>query len=93
MVLSAERGSELVPHHLHDLLRRREAAHHLLGKGPRPHPREEIVRHLEGDVGLEQRGADALQGLVHLLGMELASRLEFLEDRVQSAGQGVEHAW
>ena len=56
------------------------------------HPREEVVGDLEGNVGLEQRGADALEGLIHLLRVELPPRLELLEDRVQTAGQRVEHA-
>jgi hypothetical protein len=92
-MLPAERRGQLVTDDLHDLLRGREAPHDLLGERSRAHPGEEVIDDLEGDVGLEQRRAHALEGLIHLLGVELSPRLELLEDRVQTAGQRVEHAW
>ena len=52
---------------------------------------EEVVGDLDGDVGLEQGGADLGQGVVHLLGVELAPAAELLEDAVEAVAQSVEH--
>ena len=54
---------------------------------------EEVVGDLHGDVGLQQRRADLAEGVVHLLGVELPSCSELLEDAVQAVGQRVEHKW
>ena len=58
---------------LHHLLAGGEALHHLFGQRALAHPREEVVGDLDRDVGLEQRGAHVGQGVVDLLGMELAA--------------------
>ena len=73
-VLAAERDGELLVHHLHHLLTRREALHDLFGERARSRTREEVVGHLDGDVGLEQGRAHVGQSVVDLLGVELASR-------------------
>jgi hypothetical protein len=90
-VFAAQRFLELVPDDLDDLLRGSEALHHLLGEGASAHAPEERVGHLHGDVGLQQRRPHVIEGVVHLLGMELASSAEFLEGAVETGGQGVEH--
>ena len=69
----AQRDRELLVHDLHDLLAGREALHDLLGQRTVPHAREEVVGDLDGDVGLEQGRPHLTQGVVHLLGVELAS--------------------
>src|SRR5262245_61225926 len=93
MELATEGDGELLVHDLHDLLGGREALHHLAGQRSGTNPSKKVVCHLDGDVGLQQSGPDVRQGVVHLLGMELAPAAEFLENAVESVAQGVEHRY
>ena len=90
-VLAAERHGELLVHDLHHLLAGREALHDLFGERSLADPRQEVVGHLERDVGLEQRGAHIGQRVVDLFGMELAAGTQLAEGAVEPFGEGVEH--
>ena len=91
LVLAAQRLRELVAHHLHDLLGRRERRHDLVAQRAGPHARQEVVHHLDGGVRLDQCSADVGQRVIHLLGVELAPLPELAEDGVQPSGQRIEH--
>ena len=59
---AAQQRDHLVAHHADDRLGGREALEDLLAHGPDAHPLEELLGHLEVDVGLEQGQADLAQG-------------------------------
>ena len=70
----------------------REALHDLFGLSARSRtrPRKSSATSTD-DVGLEQRGAHVAQGVVHLLGVQLALGAELLEGAVEAFGQRIEH--
>ena len=90
-MLTAEGHHELVANHLDHLLGGGEGPHDLVGRGPLADPGQEVVDHLEGDVGVQQGRADVVQGRVHLFRVELASGPEAPKDAVQASLEGVEH--
>ncbi len=53
--------------------------------------REEVVGHLDRDVGLEQRRAHVGQGVVDLFGVQLPAGAQLLEGAVEPFGERVEH--
>ena len=90
-MLAAQGRRQLVANDLDYLLSRSEAPHYLIGERPPADSTEEVVDHLERHVGLQQCRADLIEGRVHLLGMELASRTKLPEDRVETVAQRIEH--
>ncbi len=90
-MLAAEGDRELLVHHLHDLLGGRDALHDLLGQGPDADAIEQVIHHIDRDVGLEQGRADLPERVLHLFRVELAPRTKLLEDTVQTVAQCVEH--
>ncbi len=90
-VLPSQRDGEFLVHDLHHLLARREALHDLFGQRSLADPCQEVVGHLERDVGLEQRGPHVGQRVVHLFGMELAAGTQLPEGAVEPFREGVEH--
>ncbi len=90
-MFAAEGGGELVADHLHHLLRRRQAAHDLLGDRTGPHAGQEVVGDGDRDVGVQQGGSDVGEGQVDLLRVQLASLAQAREDRLKAPGERVEH--
>ena len=74
------------------MLRRGQALHDLLREGAGAHPGEEVVGHLDGDVGVQKRDAHVCERVVDLLGVELPARTKLLEGDVEAIAQRVEHA-
>jgi hypothetical protein len=91
-----EKLDELVPGHLNHLLGRRERAEDFLTHRFRPHALDEVPRHLELDVSLQERQTDLAQGLVHVLLAEPGLTSELSKNALKFFGNLLEHgrkAW
>ncbi len=84
LAFAAQRLDQLVVHDLHDKLARRHRLDelgadrlllHLLGEG---------ARHIERDVGLEQRAADLAQRLLDVGFTQRAAPRQLVEDATQA---------
>ena len=87
----AEERQHLVADDLDDLLRRRQAAEHVLPHRPVANAVDERLDDLEVDVGLEQREPDLAQRRLDVLGRQPRLAAQRLEDVLQACAQGVEH--
>ena len=88
----AQRRQQLLVDDLDDLLRRRQALHHLGADGALADARDELLDDLEVDVGFEQRQAHLAQRGIDVLLGQAAARGQLIEDRVQLGLQALEHA-
>jgi hypothetical protein len=82
---------ELVVHDPDELLGGVERLEHLLADGLGRHPLQELVGHVVGDVGLQERRLDLLQALPHVAGGELAAAAERVDGRGERGGERFEH--
>ncbi len=88
----AQRAQQLLVNDLHNLLRRRQAFHHLGADGPLSHARHQVLDNLEVDVGFQQRQTHLAQRHVNVLLRQLAVRRQLIKDSVQLGLQVLEHA-
>src|SRR5262249_29895131 len=90
-LLAPQQLDELVPYHLDHLLDRVEAGHDVTTERARLDPLDELLRHFEVDVGIEQSIADLLRRLadVPLRAATLPSQIA--DDFLQLVGEAVEH--
>jgi hypothetical protein len=56
------------------------------------HALDEVARHGQGDIGLQQRHAHLAQGGGHVLGLSAPCLGQPVEDAAEALGQGFEHA-
>ena len=89
--LAAEHGHELLVDDLDDLLRRVQRAGHLRRQRALLDRRGELPHHGQGDVGLEQGGADLADGGVDVRLGQPALAAQSLEGRSEPVGEGGEH--
>ena len=87
----AEQRHHLVADDLDDLLRRRQAAEHVLLHRPVADAVDERLDDLEVDVGFEQRQPDLAQRRLDVLGRQPRFAPQGLEDVLQACAQGLEH--
>ena len=87
----AEERQHLVADDLDDLLRRRQAAEHVLPHRPIAHAVDERLDDLEVDVGLEQRQTNLAQRGLDGLGRQPRFAAQRLEDVLEACAEGVEH--
>ena len=87
----AQRRQQLLVHDLDDLLRRREALHHLGADRALTHARHKLLDDLEVHVRFEQRQADLAQRDIHVLLGQPTARGELIKDGVQFGLQALEH--
>ena len=90
-VARAHERRQLLVHHLHDLLSRREALQDVLPERTLLDRRREVLRDLEVDVGLEQREAHLAHCLGDRLLVEPAAATEATQGALQPVGERVEH--
>ncbi len=76
---------------LDELLRGRQALQDLAAQGALLDPFDELLDHLEIDVGFEQRETDLAGGPLHVFVREFALPLEAVERCLQLVRKGVEH--
>src|SRR4029077_16988486 len=76
-----------------DLLRRGEAAEHVLADGALLHAGDELLAELEVDIGLEQRLAHLAHGVCDVFFSEFALAAEPAKDLVEALLQTLEHIW
>ena len=88
--LAHQRG-QLVEHHAHHGLARRQAAHYVLSERTLLHPRDEVLHHRQGYVGLEQRHAHLAQCVLDVGLGEPRLAAQRLEHTGETIGQVVEH--
>ncbi len=74
-----------------DLLARGQALGERLGADPEPDAVTEAPGDAELDVGLEERGADLLEGLVEILVADAPLAAQARRNPLQAVGKGVEH--
>ena len=80
---SHQRGQLLV-YGLHDLLAGREALQDFLAQRPLAHVGDELLDHLEVDVGLEQRETDLAHGARDRLFVQLPPSSDVAERALQA---------
>ena len=88
---AAEHRHHLVAHDAEHGLVRREAPEHVLADRALAHPLQELLHHLEVDVGLEQRETDLAQRNVDVGRRERTAAPEGAEHALQPVTQRVEH--
>ena len=89
--IPAEKGGDLVVEDLHDLLAGRDRAQDGFTEGLFLDPGDEILRHGELDVGLEQGEAHFAKGVGDVRLGDLAVTTEFLEGFLKAVGEVGEH--
>ena len=87
----AEERDHLVAHDLDDLLRRRQAAKHILPERPIAHAVDERLDDLEVDVGFEQREADLAERRLHVLRRQPCLAPQGLENVLKAIAERLEH--
>ena len=87
----AEERDHLVADDLDDLLRRRQAAEHVLPQRPIPHAVDERLDDLEIDVGFEQRETDLAERGLHVLRRQPCLAPQGLEDVLKAITERLEH--
>ena len=91
MTGAAQELDQLIPHHLDDLLPRREGPEDFLADGLLPDAVDEALDDLEVDVRLEQRDADLAKRLDDVLLGKATITAEAIEDRGQTSRKVVKH--
>ncbi len=76
---------------LHDLLRAGDRFEDLLSQSALAHRGDELLRHLEVHVRLEQRDADVAQGLLEVGLGHARAAAELLEGDAELVGELFEH--
>ena len=89
--LRAERRDQLVVHDLDDHLARRDRLHHLDADRVLLDALGEGARHVERDVGFEQRAAHLAQRRIDVGFGERAAAGEAVENAAEPFRQGIEH--
>ena len=87
----AEERDHLVADDLDDLLRRRQAAEHILPHGPIAHAVDERLDDLEIDVRFEQRQPDLAQRHLDVLRREPRLAPKGLENVLEAIAERLEH--
>ena len=90
-LLPAHHVTEFIPHHLDDLMTRRQALQHFLSDGFDANSFNEVLDDLEIHIGFEQRQADLLQGLADVLLRKHTLPTKLLEDLLELIAQRVQH--
>ena len=83
-VAGAHQRRQLLLDDLHDLLAGSEALGHVRAERPLAHPRDEVLHHLEVDVGLEQREPDLAHRARDRLLVEAALLAQVAERALQA---------
>ena len=87
----AEERHHLVADDLDDLLRRRQAAEHVLPHRPVAHAVDERLDDLEVDVGFEQREPNLAQRRLDVLRRQPRLAAQRLENVLEACAEGLEH--
>ena len=87
----AEQRDHFVSNDLDDLLRRRQAAEHVLPQRPIAHPVDERLDDFEIDVGFEQRQTNLPQRRFDVLRRQPRLAPQGLENVLETIAQRVEH--
>ena len=87
----AEERDHFVADDLDDLLRRRQAAEHILPQRPIAHAVDERLDDLEIDVGFEQREPNLAKRRLHVLGSQPRLAPKGLENVLKAIAERLEH--
>ena len=91
--VAAEQRRQLVVENFDDLLTGRDAAQHFLAERLLLDPRDEVFRHAEMHVRLEQGEAHFAQRVVDVRLADAPVPAESLEDVLQLVGESEKHRW
>jgi hypothetical protein len=89
--LAAHQSGHFLVDDLDDLLTRRQAAHDLLAQRPLLDAGDELLDHLEVDIGLQQGHAHFTQTFGNIFFRKGSVAFETLEDPFQFFAQTVKH--
>jgi hypothetical protein len=88
---AAHRRGQLLVDDLHHLVTRRQALRHLLADRTLLHAGDEVLDHLQVDVGLEQRETDLAHGLRDRFLVKPSASAKVAEGVLKLVGKRVEH--
>ena len=88
---AAEQLDQLIAHHLHDVLPRRQRLEDVLADGLFADAVDEALDDLEVDVGFEEGQANLAEGLEDILLRQPAVSAEPVENTREATRQAVEH--